>query len=68
VGQKGPCVDAERAPQDGDTPLYNAAANGHLAVVKFLVAKGADKNETNQVREGRGLVDFRARSCAGASL
>lgn len=31
----------------GDTPLHHAAANGHDAVISYLLYKGADKNITD---------------------
>ena len=43
-----------RTPQDANTPLLGAALLGHIAVVELLVAKGADKDSANKVREGRG--------------
>jgi ankyrin repeat protein len=43
-----------RAPQDGATPLFTAAQNGHLPVVEALVEAGAHKDAPNKVREGRG--------------
>ena len=41
-----------RAPQDGDTPLWNAARNGHFEVAQLLVH--ADMNFKGTVIEGRG--------------
>ena len=42
-----------RAPQDGDTPLHHAEANGHNAVVEMLLAAGAAKDARCKVR-GKG--------------
>ncbi len=33
--------------QDGVTPLWTAASNGHLEVVRLLVEKGAEVNGAN---------------------
>jgi hypothetical protein len=44
----------KRAPQDRETPLYEAAAYGHLPAVRALVQAGADKNAPRKVIEGRG--------------
>ena len=42
-----------RAPQDGDTALWNAADNGHFEVVQLLVQADADKDAPEKVtREG----------------
>ena len=35
--------------QDGNTPLHNAAAYGHLDTVKLLVQKGASLKKDNKV-------------------
>ena len=40
-----------RAPQDGWTPLYWAAQEGHAEVVKLLLKAGADVTATDKVRE-----------------
>jgi len=54
VGRMGPGLTRGRAPQDGCTPLWAAAFNGHVAVVELLVAKGAERDAPAKVREGRG--------------
>ncbi|GFR50918.1 hypothetical protein Agub_g13237 [Astrephomene gubernaculifera] len=36
-----------KADEDGDTPLHNAARGNHTAVVKLLLARGADRNMQN---------------------
>jgi hypothetical protein len=43
-----------RAPQDGDTPLWNAACKGHFEVAQLLVQANADMNFKGTVIEGRG--------------
>jgi hypothetical protein len=41
--------------QYGYTPLYIACNNGHMEVVKLLLAHpGVDINKADKVREGRG--------------
>ena len=39
-----------RAPQDGFTPLHEAAEGGHAAVVEQLLAAGAATDAKNAVR------------------
>ena len=38
-------VDANQAKQNGVTPLYMAAQDGHEAVVRALIELGADVNK-----------------------
>jgi len=59
VGRRGRILKWALAPQDGNTPLWIAAAWGHFEAVKLLVAKGADKDAPGMVR-GRG---GRGRGC-----
>ena len=45
------CMD-----QYGSTPLMNAAMNGHLRVVEYLVEKGADMEAKDQVSDVISLM------------
>ena len=54
VGHRGLIMKRGRAPQDGLTPLHAAVFCGQFAVVELLVAKGADKDAPDNVREMRG--------------
>jgi len=49
----GTGLTRRRAPQDGCTPLFAAAFNGHLPVVRYLEEVGADINKPNKVRGAR---------------
>ena len=40
-------ADVKKANNDGWTPLYIAAENGHLEVIKLLIKKGADVNKAD---------------------
>ena len=68
MGHRGQELTRARAPQDGWTPLFIAAYTGHLAVVEHLVAKGADTNAGNPVRERMGGGVGRSRGVFGARL
>ena len=47
------CVpERSRAPQDGNTPLHVAVANGHAAVLEKLLAARAATDPTDRVRGG----------------
>jgi ankyrin repeat protein len=37
-------------PQDGKTPLYQAATNGHSEAIQVLAAAGANLEAANKVR------------------
>jgi hypothetical protein len=45
-----------RALQDGATPLFAAACNGHDKVVQLLVKEGADKDAPDEVTRGGGWM------------
>ena len=48
-------ADANLATEDGYSPIFIAANNGHAEVVKLLVEKGADLNQAN-VRHRTSIV------------
>ena len=50
MGRSGRVLRRGRTRQNGGTPLYAAAYNGHVAVVELLVEKGADKDAPKKVR------------------
>jgi len=54
AGRRGRALTRGVAPQDGYTPLFGATANGHVAVMELLVAKGADMDVADKVRDVRG--------------
>ena len=43
-------------PQDGDTPLHDAAYWGHLDIVKFLIQHRADPSLRNKVSVITGAI------------
>ena len=43
-------LDKDQANNQGATPLYIAAENGHLDVVRHLVEVGADKDQASNQR------------------
>lgn len=47
-----PCgADANPMDSEGKTPLQDSAGSGHLVVVEYLVAKKADVNRKNHIRQ-----------------
>jgi len=62
VGRTGWALTRGRAPQNGSTPLHCAAVGGHLEVVELLVAKKADTNAPDKVREDAGRDGGRTNS------
>ncbi|CAM3721621.1 ankyrin repeat domain-containing protein [Bordetella tumulicola] len=61
--EKRPRIDVKTAP-DGDTPLILASYQGHLEVVKLLVAAGASKT----IRNGDGDNALSAAKTLGNSV
>ena len=49
-------ADVNAMDHEGNTALHNAAARGDVAMIKYLVAKGADVRVTN--REGNSVADM----------
>jgi uncharacterized protein len=43
------CYVVNQSEQNGDTPLMNAADNGHTEVVEFLLTRNAKVNAVNNV-------------------
>jgi hypothetical protein len=59
-GGSGAALDVDFQSYDSDnssgTPLYNAAQNGHLAVVLELLKCNADPNEHKDVKHGKKTI------------
>jgi hypothetical protein len=54
--------------QDGTTPVFGAALNGHTAALEVLLAKGGDPNQADQVRLVAVCADAAFGGChAGAN-
>ena len=53
MGCSGASLTRVRALQDGETPLYVAAQNGHDEIVRFLVEEGGDVTAKTKVSERR---------------
>ena len=52
VGRRNRLLTRGCVPQDGETPLFTAAQQGHLEVVQFLVQADANKEAPNKVSQG----------------
>ena len=63
VGCSGGLLTRQCAPQNGDTPIYVAAENGHQEVVKLLVKANANKDASTKVKEGRGVICWAHKRC-----
>lgn len=44
-------------PQNGFTPLYMAAQENHIDVVKYLLENGANQSTATEVRHLNSLID-----------
>jgi len=53
MGRRGVLLTRGSAPQDGMTPLFVAARNGHDKVVHFLLREGVDVTAKTKVSERR---------------
>ena len=62
VGRTSLALTLVREAQNGCTPLFAAAWEGHDAVVQTLWRTGADTDTPCSVREGRGWVVERTTS------
>ena len=67
------CLTLQSAPvrseQAGNTPLHNAAYEGWLEGITFLIEKGAKVNATNNVRAracARGVRRGASRGCSSS--
>jgi ankyrin repeat protein len=49
-------ADVNARDHEGNTPLHNAAAHGHVEMILYLVSKGADVKAVN--REGQTTADM----------
>jgi ankyrin repeat protein len=49
-------ADVNAVDHEGNTPLHNAAARGDVAMIEYLVSKGADVKRVN--REGQTTADM----------
>ena len=66
-----PCLFPFLAPsQEDETAFHDAAKNGHVAAMEFLLAHGADLNTTGPVRAPLGslIAGGKERGRKGAAL